>query len=116
MFNNLIFTSMKKILKANFPAWLNDCLGSDYIASASYAKMDKGEVIVYNKQNDIIYMGPRMIKIKEVKPGYMFRFTLAGPAWVRDEYIRGLKKYSCYKYEDVNKETFLKGDRMVYSF
>lgn len=111
-----VFMVMKKILKENFPTWLNDCLGSDYIESASYAKIDKDGIIVYNEQNDIIYMGPKMVKIKEVRPGHMFRFTFTGPVWVRDEYIRGSKKYSCYKYDDVNKETFLKGDRMVYSF
>lgn len=105
---------MEKILKVDFPTWLNDCLGSDYIASASYAKSDKDGIIVYNEQNDIIYMGPKMVKIKEIKIDSMFKFTLNGPVWVRSEYIRECKKYLCYKYNDINKETLLKGDRLVY--
>lgn len=56
-----------------------------------------------------------MKEIKSIKKGDLFRLTPNGPIWVRGEYERSLKKFSCYKYEDVNKETFLKGDRVVYS-
>ena len=55
-----------------------------------------------------------MKEVKSIKKGDLFRLIPNGPIWVRGEYERSLKKFSCYKYDDVNKETFLKGDRMVY--
>jgi hypothetical protein len=107
---------MKKILKENFPMWLNENLSDDYIPSAFYAKIDKDGVTVYNEHNDIIYMGPKMVKVKDIKQGCMFRFTFAGPVWVRDCYIRECKKYSVHPYEDVNKEKLIKGDKLVYTY
>lgn len=34
--------------------------------------------------------------------------------WVRGSYDRSSKKYSCYKYDDVNHENFFKGDKKVF--
>lgn len=34
--------------------------------------------------------------------------------WVRGEYVPSLKKFSCYKFDDVNDERFFKGDKVVF--
>lgn len=35
--------------------------------------------------------------------------------WVRGEYDKGSKTFSCYKFDDINHESFFKGSRIVYS-
>ena len=56
------------------------------------------------------------IRLKDVKKGDFFRVknTPNAPVWVRGEYERNEKKYSCYKYDDVNHEAFYKGDKLVF--
>lgn len=54
-----------------------------------------------------------MKKISELKRGEFFRLPNQSVVYVRDNYVRELKKYSCYKYEDVCNERFFKGDKLV---
>lgn len=56
-----------------------------------------------------------MKKIKELKRGDFFkRKPDSQEVYVRGEYCREEKKYSCYKHDDTNSEIFLKGDKEVY--
>lgn len=54
--------------------------------------------------------------IRELKKGEFFRLTDRenAPVWVRGEYIREVKKYSIYKYDDVNHESLRSGDKIVF--
>ena len=54
-----------------------------------------------------------MKKVSELKKGEFFRLPNQSVVYVRDNYVRELKKYSCYKYEDINAERFFKGDKLV---
>ena len=58
----------------------------------------------------------RAIAIKDLKRGEFFRFadSDAAPVWVRGEYSREAKKYSTHKFDDVNHEQLLQGDRLVF--
>lgn len=53
--------------------------------------------------------------IRELKKGEFFRLTDRenAPVWVRGEYIREVKKYSTYKYDDVNHESLRSGGKIV---
>ena len=55
--------------------------------------------------------------IRELKKGEFFRLkdTETSPVWVRDGYIPELKKYSTYKFDDVNHEQALCGDTKVFT-
>lgn len=58
-------------------------------------------------------------KIKDLKKGEWFTLKpIEEPAgmqvYVRGNYERSGKKYSCYKWADVNTERFFKGDKVVY--
>lgn len=59
----------------------------------------------------------RAIKVKELKQGDLFQLNDNdnAPLWIRGEYVRSEKKFSCTKYEDVNHETFFKGEKVVYA-
>lgn len=54
--------------------------------------------------------------IRELKKGEFFRLTDRenAPVWVRGEYIREVKKYSTYKYDDVNHERLVSGDKEAF--
>lgn len=57
--------------------------------------------------------------IKELKKGEFFTFKeIENPEerqiWIRGEYERSEKKYSCYKFSDINHETFKKGTTKVW--
>lgn len=56
------------------------------------------------------------ITIRELKKGEFFRLSASesAPVWVKGYYIASEKKYEAYKYEDTNRETFLKGNRKVF--
>lgn len=55
------------------------------------------------------------IKLKEVKQGDYFKRTPDAKAvYVRDYYERSTKRYSCYKFDDVNAESFINGEKLVY--
>lgn len=53
--------------------------------------------------------------IRKLRKGEFFRLSdrETSPVWVRGEYIRGVKKYITYKYDDVNHERLLSGDKRV---
>lgn len=53
--------------------------------------------------------------IRELRKGELFRLSdrETAPVWVRGEYIHGAKKYITYKYDDVNHERLLSGDKRV---
>ena len=53
--------------------------------------------------------------IRQLKKGEFFRLSAgeSAPVWVRGEYIREAKKYSTYKYDDVNYERLLSGNHKV---
>ena len=54
-----------------------------------------------------------MKKVSELKRGEFFRLPNQSVVYVRGNYVRELKKYSCSKYEDTNAERFFKGDKLV---
>ena len=56
------------------------------------------------------------ITIRELKKGEFFRLSASesAPVWVKGYYVAPEKKYEAYKYEDTNRETFLKGNRKVF--
>lgn len=58
----------------------------------------------------------KSLKIKSLKRGEFFRLSdrETTPVWVRGEYVREAKKYSTYKYDDVNHERLLPGDKAVF--
>lgn len=61
-----------------------------------------------------------MKRIKELKKGEYFtlkdvEYPSENIVWVRGDYERSMKKYSCYKFSDVCHERFFKGDKEVYT-
>lgn len=58
----------------------------------------------------------RTAAIKDLKRGEFFRLTDSdtAPVWVRGEYSREAKKYSTHRFDDVNRERLLRGDRVVW--
>lgn len=56
-------------------------------------------------------------KIKELKKGEYFRLkdSDSSPVWIKGEYVRSDKKYSIYKFEDVNHERLLSPDKIVFT-
>lgn len=55
-------------------------------------------------------------QVNKVNQGTYFKLrpTETAPVWVRGEYDKVSKTYSCYKYENTNHEKFLKGNREIY--
>lgn len=59
--------------------------------------------------------------LKKLKKGDLFKRIIrrngnlvpGQDVYVRGEYIRSCKSFSCYKYEDVNSEILLKGSTIV---
>lgn len=54
--------------------------------------------------------------LKDVKKGEFFRTTNNenGIVYVKGDYDRSDKKYSCYAWKDYNKEIFVKGNKNVF--
>lgn len=54
--------------------------------------------------------------IQELKLGEFFRLkkSSVAPVWIRDKYVPELKKYSTYKFDDINHEHHLKSSTKVY--
>lgn len=54
-------------------------------------------------------------QISKLRKGELFRLSdrESAPVWVRGEYIREVKKYITYKYDDVNHERLVSGDKRV---
>lgn len=55
--------------------------------------------------------------LSSLKKGEFFKLkpTSSSPLWVRGDYERSSKSYSCYKYDDVNHERFFKGTKKVFT-
>lgn len=58
----------------------------------------------------------KKIKVSKLNQGAYFKLepTENAPLWIRGEYLLECKKYSCYKHDDVNHETLMRGTREVY--
>ena len=61
-----------------------------------------------------------MMTIKELKKGDYFTlknyaYPSESQVYVRGEYCKSMKAYSCYKFNDVNHERFIKGTKEVYT-
>lgn len=54
--------------------------------------------------------------IRELKKGEFFRLKESdtAPVWIRGNYIPEAKKFTTYKFDDVNHEHLLKGDIRVF--
>lgn len=54
--------------------------------------------------------------IRSLKRGEFFRLTPSdtAPVWVRGRYSREAKKYSTHRFDDVNHERLLRGNRVVW--
>lgn len=55
--------------------------------------------------------------IRELKKGEFFRLkdTETSPVWIRDVYVPELRKYSTYKFDNVNHELARNGDTKVFT-
>lgn len=56
-----------------------------------------------------------MKRIADLKKGEYFTLFNGSPVWVRGEYDRSLKKYSCYRFDDVCHERFYDGSKLVFT-
>lgn len=59
------------------------------------------------------------MKLKDLKKGdYFTRKNIEYPTgkdvWIKGDYDRSLKKYSCINWLDINKEIFLKPDTEIF--
>lgn len=55
------------------------------------------------------------VALKNVKQGeYIKRKQDSKKVYIRGEYCRELKKYSCIDFDDMNHEIFIKGDTKVF--
>ena len=55
-------------------------------------------------------------ELKELKKGDLVKLKDLDTAtvYVKGEYDRSTKTYSCFKFDDVNAERFLKGNKKVF--
>ncbi len=67
-------------------------------------------------QKQFSELGEQFVPLYSVPKGGFFRLTdsYTAPVWVRGDYDRSDNKYSAYKYEDTNKESFFNGTRKVW--
>ena len=56
-----------------------------------------------------------METIRNIKQGTFFKLNNSetSPVWVRGEYDKSTKTFSCYKFDDVCHERFFKGSKLV---
>lgn len=53
--------------------------------------------------------------IENIKVGEYFKKKPDGKTvYIRDKYVQGMKKYECYKFDDVNDLCYLKKGSVVY--
>lgn len=60
------------------------------------------------------------MKLSELKKGEYFtkkpiEYPSENQVFIRGEYDRSSKKYSCLRFSDVNDEQFIKGDKEVFT-
>lgn len=55
------------------------------------------------------------MKLKDLKTGVFFRLKNSdtAPVWVKGGYVRSERKYSTYKFDDVNYERLMSPDKEV---
>lgn len=58
----------------------------------------------------------KQVLLKTLKQGDFFRLSSSesSPVWIRGYYERSERKYECYQYGNVNRESFLRGNRIVW--
>ena len=58
----------------------------------------------------------RKTRVNKVNQGTYFHLKDddKSPLWIRGDYIRQVRKYSCFKYDDVNHEKLMKGGQVIY--
>jgi hypothetical protein len=57
----------------------------------------------------------QQITLKNVRKGEYFKRSLTtNVVYIRGEYVREAKKYSCTDAEDINKEMLIDGEKLVY--
>lgn len=56
----------------------------------------------------------KQVKLSEVKKGEYIRFKQNSPVWIKSNYDRTSKKYSVYKFDDINHESLKKGSTLVF--
>lgn len=56
------------------------------------------------------------VQVRDVPEGGYFKLapTDTSPVWVRGEYVRGEKKYECYRADDICHFAYYKSNRYVY--
>ena len=59
------------------------------------------------------------MKVKDLKRGEYFTFQdvlypKPSQVWVRGEYDKSSRKYSCTNFDDVSKERFVSGDKVIF--
>ena len=57
-------------------------------------------------------------KIKNLKKGEFIKRSVKGApssrVYIKGDYDRASKSYSCITYDDINQEIFIKADKMVF--
>ena len=58
--------------------------------------------------------------IKELKKGDFFtKKAMANPrdnqVWIKGNYCRDIKKYECVCYDDINRFTYIPGNKLIYT-
>ena len=54
--------------------------------------------------------------ITKLKKGEFFKLSESdtAPVWIKGDYVRSEKKYSCKKFDDINHENWFKGTKEVF--
>lgn len=55
-----------------------------------------------------------MKRIADLKKGEHFTLFNGSSVWVRGEYDRSSKTYSCHRFDDVSRERFYDGSKFVF--
>lgn len=53
--------------------------------------------------------------LAELKAGDFFKLSPNGVVYVRGEYNRSVRRYSCHPFDDVNRERFIPGKKAVFT-
>lgn len=53
--------------------------------------------------------------LADLKPGDFFKLSPNGVVYVRGEYNRSVRRYSCHPFDDVNRERFIPGKKAVFT-
>lgn len=51
----------------------------------------------------------------DVKHGDYFKLSENSRVYVRGEYVRSVRRYSCHPFDDVNRERFIPGKKAVFT-